>query len=367
MRADPAVRPVLGEEDLLAFVRLPRRIFRDTRNWLPAPESDDLALLRAQSNPFHRRAEVELYVAERGDEVVARLAVFRDPGSPQRLGCFGFFDALHDPESVQGLLDAAQDWCRARGCTRMLGPIDFWTILSAGVMVDGFDHPNYVGSHLGKPYYADLLTEAGFEPLSDLAVWEYGARPIPPPARAIADAVDALPELAIERFDPSSDDAWRAVAEVYAAAYLDETLYFPVGADELRAMSGDRVDPEISFLAWVNDQPAAVAIGWRNSADASLRIGDVLPPEPVQRMWRIANKPRSWRQWLFAVRPEYRGRAVGGLGMTLYVRVRDAADAAGYGRGETAFTSTVAAHLRDGLTVLGAEHYKTYRVFERTL
>ena len=361
------VRPVLEDHDLLQFVRVPRRVFRNVDSWLPAPEADELTLFDRDRNLFFEHAEVELFLAERGEAVVGRIAAFVDHGADDAVGFFGFFDVIEDADAAAALLNAAGDWCKARDCSLLRGPIDFWAVLSAGVMLEGFEHPNYVGFRHAMRYYSDYLEAAEFAPHADLAVWEYGHRPFPAPARGIANAVWANPSLEAHHFDPRSDEDWGEVADLYARAYVEHHWYYPMSAAELRLIAAGRVEPAISYIVRLDGAPVAMAIAIVNETQSSLRVAGMVPPEPVQRVWRTTQRARTWRQWLFAVVPEYRGRTIGGLGTALYGRVRDAAEIAGYERGEAAWTALVAERLRDGLGVLGAHQYKTFRVYQRDL
>ena len=217
------------------------------------------------------------------------------------------------------------------------------------------------------PQYQQLNQGMSLESFKRIYLWEYGHRPFPAPARGIANAVWANPSLEAHHFDPRSDEDWGEVADLYARAYVEHHWYYPMSAAELRLIAAGRVEPAISYIVRLDGAPVAMAIAIVNETQSSLRVAGMVPPEPVQRVWRTTQRARTWRQWLFAVVPEYRGRTIGGLGTALYVRVRDAAEIAGYERGEAAWTALVAERLRDGLGVLGAHQYKTFRVYQRDL
>ncbi len=51
----------------------------------------------------------------------------------------------------------------------------------------------------------------------------------------------------------------------------------------------------------------------------------------------------------------------------MYTSMRDAARAAGYQEIEVTWTTAIDQRVNGGLMVVGAERYKTYRVFRRTL
>lgn len=367
-RDEVAVRPVLGDEDDEAFRALPRRVMRDVPQWRPNPRDRGGPAFDESKNPLFRHGEVIRYVAERSDEIVGRIAAWTDDRAPHHLGFFGFYDALDDSDAGRALLWAAFDWCRARGCTTVRGPIDLWPVWSSGALVEGHDRPNVIGIHHGQPYYTDHFEAAGAKPAAEFYVWEFGAEPIPTAARQIGEAVLARDDVEIRRFNPRSARDWQTITALYRESYVDDRWYFDLSTDELRLMAGRDVDPTVSALVYVDGDVAAMTVGLRNTPETALRMGRVIPPETVQRVWDSGpRRSRSWRQWLFAVAPPYRGRAVGGLGTALYVWVRDAAEAAGYEWGEGGWTAALDRRLNSSLQLLGATRDRTYVVFERRL
>jgi GNAT superfamily N-acetyltransferase len=364
-RDEVAVRPVLSEDDEEAFRRMPRRVMRDVEHWRPDPHDREGVAFDPERNPLHEHAEMIRYVAERSGEVVGRVAAWTDDRAPAELGFFGFYDAIDDLEAGRALLWAAFDWCRARGRSRVRGPISFWPLWSAGALIEGHERPNVIGIHHGRSYYADHFEAAGATRAAELYVWQFGNDPVPHPVAQIRDAVLSRRDIEIRHFRPRSSRDWQTVTALYRESYVDDEWYFDLSTDELRLMAGHDVDPAISALVYVDGGPVAMSIGLRNTPETALRIGRMIPPDSIQRVWHTGpRRSRSWRQWLFAVAPSFRGRAVGGLGTALYAWLRDAAATAGYERGEVGWTAALDDRLNRGLEVLGATRDRTYCLFE---
>jgi GNAT superfamily N-acetyltransferase len=367
-RDEVAVRPVLDDDDEQAFRDLPRRVMRDIPHWRPVPNSREIGAFDPDANPLLQRGDVVRYLAERSDQVVGRIAAWTDPRAPDGLGMFGFYDAVDDLQAGRALLWAACDWCRSRGCTRIRGPIDFWSVWSTGSLVGGEDRPVVIGLHHGRDYYVEHFEAANACEVAELYAWSIAGQPVPLAVKQIGEAVLARNDVEVRNFEPDSDRDWQLVTELYREAYVDDEWYFDLTTDELRLMAGDDVDPDISAIVFVGGEPAAMSIGLRNTAENALRIGAVVPPDPVQRVWRAGQLHcDSWRQWLFAIAAPFRGRAVGGLGTALFVWLRQAAQSAGYSDGELAWTPASAEALTSRMHLLGATHDRTYRVFECAL
>ena len=122
------VRPVESRRDLDAFIKLPFRLRADDPQWVPPLIFERRAFLDRRKNPWFEHAEAQYFLAERDGQAVGRITAQVDErwdefqgGSD---GMFGFFDAENDPEAA-ALLGTAEDWVRARGRERLLGPMDF--------------------------------------------------------------------------------------------------------------------------------------------------------------------------------------------------------------------------------------------------
>lgn len=79
------------------------------------------------------------------------------PGTPDSTGFFGFFECEQDPEAAAALVDAAETWLAAHGCTQMLGPVSFTFLDEAGLLVDGDTAPPTMLMAYNPPYYRSLL------------------------------------------------------------------------------------------------------------------------------------------------------------------------------------------------------------------
>ena len=63
--------------------------------------------------------------------MVGRIAAVKDPHYNEfhgtNEGFFGLFECINDAGVARGLFDAAAQWLRAQGFTKVLGPVNFST------------------------------------------------------------------------------------------------------------------------------------------------------------------------------------------------------------------------------------------------
>ena len=172
-----------SKRDLSRFFDVADRIYRGDSNWVP-PLRSDVAKVLAQSNPFFRHAEIELFVARRDGEDAGRIAAVLDRHhndfQGEKTGFFGFFESENDRRVSDALFDAAADWGRRRGMEILRGPANPSLNDEAGLLVEGFDKPPVLMMTYNPRYYVDLIEGAGFRKAKDLlASWfEIGPEPL---------------------------------------------------------------------------------------------------------------------------------------------------------------------------------------------
>src|ERR671938_119705 len=113
------VTAATGKGDLDAFIKLPFRLYRNERNWVPPLISERRRFLDRARNPFFEHAEAEYFLARRDGRVVGRISAQVDRHlnefQDNDWGLFGFFECEDDPEAAAALLTAAEEWLRERG------------------------------------------------------------------------------------------------------------------------------------------------------------------------------------------------------------------------------------------------------------
>ena len=72
--AEIEIKPVQNNKDLMRFIKLPWKFYKDDPNWVPPLISDRKKLLDRKHNPFFKHAEMEMYLAFKDGEPVGRIA-----------------------------------------------------------------------------------------------------------------------------------------------------------------------------------------------------------------------------------------------------------------------------------------------------
>src|SRR6266513_1049774 len=237
------VRPVASKRELKAFMRLPWRLYRNERNWVPPLLMDLRKRLDRERNPFFAHAEAEYFLAWREGRPVGRITAQVDRNFNEfqgnDWGLFGFFECEDDPEAARALVDTAEAWLRERGRDRMVGPMDFTTNDECGVLIEGHERPPIILCPWQHQYYQRLLEQAcGLDKAMDLLMWELQVSDRSKVHQAIwdvADGVEAQYGIVVRSFRKRDlQDEVTKFLEVYNSAWERNWGFVPLTEKEVR-------------------------------------------------------------------------------------------------------------------------------------
>ena len=369
------IRPVASKRELNTFIKLPWRLYRNEPNWVPPLLFDRKRFFDRQRNPFFKHAEVEFFLAWRDERPVGRITAHIDRHFNEYQhhdwGMFGFFECENDHEAANALLSAAEEWLRARGRDRMVGPMDFTTNDECGVLVDGYDLLPTVLTNWQHPYYARLIEGAGLTKAMDLYMWtlEVSERSSVTPViwRAAADVerkygITVRPmrkkdmEAEIERF-----------LEVYNAAWERNWGFTPLTEEEVRHYAKDLkpvLDENWAFIAEKDGEPVAAALTLPDYNQVLIHLnGRLLPFGWAKALW-YRRKIDRVRVFALGVKHEYQHT---GIGAKLYEMHYDAAERTNQKKGETGWILESNKSMNRAMERMGGRIVRTYRVYEKLL
>ena len=366
------VEAVAGRADLRAFLRLPWRIYREDPNWVPPLLVEQRRLLDRSKHPFHRHADVEYFLARRGDDVVGRIAAivnhrhveFHD----EPAGFFGFFECTDDPAAANALITAAEDWLRTRGMRAMRGPMNFSTNEECGLLVDGFDSPPMLMMTHNPPHYERLLEGAGLRRAKEM--YAYLLAEIREPdrlMRGVARLADRSPATVRPIRMKQLQAEIERIRAVYNAAWERNWGFVPMTEAEFDDMAKQMkqiVDPELCLIAEVDGEPVGFALALPDYNQAIRHTNGRLLPFGIFRLLWHARKIDQVRVITLGVKPEYRRH---GLDAMMMLRQYRRALELGYRRSEASWILEDNLPMRRILERLGWHIYKTYRIYEQAL
>jgi hypothetical protein len=375
---DVEVVPVQSKRDLDDFIHLPWRIYKGNPNWVAPLFMTEKQRFSAEHNPFFHHAEVQLFLARRDGRTVGRISAQVDSEHirywHEQTGFFGCFECEDDPQAAAALLGAAEAWLRERGMEHIRGPLSFSTNGEVGLLAEGFNLPQMPLMPYANPYYLALIDGAGYVKAKDVLAWHWQRQPIPDGTpRRMVEALRARPDVKVRRADMDNFRAeYETILALYNDAWSENWGFVPATkaeADDYAKSLKIVIDPNIVPIVEVNGVAAAMAMAVPNYNWAQQPLhGRLFPFGWIRLLWRLKiSRPKSGRLMLFGVAKEFRQRQYAGLAYLLCDEIYLAACERGYEWAEFGWTLEDNGLINSLIKKFGAEHYKTYRVYEKPL
>ena len=371
------VTPVSGRHDLDAFIKLPFRLYEDDPNWVPPLLYLERQRFQPKTNPFLQHAHHQLFLARRDGKVVGRISAQVDHEHNRfhqdRTGFFGFFESEDEPETARALLDAAEDWLRARDMEAVRGPLSFSINQEVGLLIDGFGMPPMIMTPHARPYYGPLIEKAGFHKVKDLYAWRYDTETVPPKARRAVDELRQRPDITIRTGDIRRfDEEIATILEVFNSTWSDNWGFVPVTPAEASHLGQEMrqiADTNLVIIVEVQGETAGVVLALPNINEAIHDLnGHLFPLGWAKLLWRLkVSHLKTGRLMILGVKKEFRTRRYLALAYLLCDEVYRRARDGGYRWAEFSWTLEDNRLINAMIKNINGLHYKTYRIYEKAL
>ena len=360
--------------DIRRFLQVSYGIYNGDPHWV-APLLYDLKKVFTDANPLFQHAEMQLWIATRNGRDVGRIAVTLDQhykdASGGRTAFFGFFECENNSVTSQQLFAAANDWAGSRGVRRLLGPMNPTTNDECGLLVEGFDSPPRLMMTYNPPYYAALVTTAGFRKAKDLLAYtlEVAKSPRERMERLAAKARRRNPELnfiPVRRKTLTLDLG--KIKAVYNAAWESNWGFVPMTEGEIDFLAARLKPLLVEGMLWLAETPNEpvgflLALPDFNEVLKPLR-GRLLTSRLFGALPYVFGKklPDNLRVVTLGVKKEFRHR---GIEAVMLAECMKTSLRLGFREAEASWVLEDNVMMRRLLEPFGGKVYKTYRVYER--
>jgi len=372
-----SIRPVRTRRDLKRFVKVPFHLHRDSPNWVAPLVSERMGFLNREKNPYFEHADAEYLLAERDGEPVGRITAQVDRRWDEFQGgsdaMFGFFETANDPEAASALLGAATEWARARGRSRILGPMDFTTNDEVGILIEGHERRPLILEPWHPPYYMELIEARGFEKAIDLLIWDLqfgqlkeGTRFDPAIHAAAEKALDSEDIVIRSMRKRDMANEVRRFMDVYNDAWGDNWGFVPVtdAEAEFQAKNLKQVlDEEWAFIAEKDGEAIGAGLTLPDINQVLAKMNGRLLPFGWLRFLLGKGKIDQCRVFALGVKRAYRHTGVG-AGLYLKNLAAGAAPTPIDG-GDMGWVLETNEPMNRALEGMGGTVVKRYRVYEK--
>jgi len=385
--ADVVVRPVETDADLQAFLRMPWTVYKDDPVWSAPLWSEHVKFFDPERNMELKHIDHQKFVAWRGDTPVGTVIAFVNHAynkfQEQNAGWFGQFEILDDREAAHALLKVAEDWVKAKGVDKMMGPATYSTNSEIGLQISGHDEKQMIQSPHARAYVqGHIESYGGYEKSMDLWYWRldgngWGGRKadkIPDKIVRVAELTRKRKKFTIRPVDMSHfKDEVEKVKVIYNQAWSKNWGFVPMSDEEIDSLAvglKDMIDPNMALFVEVDGKQVAFALPLPDVYEP-MRLAHCKPGEPellqLARLiwhWKVAGHIGAIRVWALGVLEEYRASGVDAL---LYYEMLKRGLPRGYLDIEMSWILENNDKMNAIIRMMGAHIYKTFRVYEKKL
>jgi GNAT superfamily N-acetyltransferase len=368
--------------ELRTFIKVPWTVYKDDPCWVPWLYFERLHFFDKTKNPFFEHAEADYFIARRDGRPVGTIAAIlnhrHNEFHQEKVGHFGVFEVLNDPEAAAALLATAVEWARERGLERILGPMSLSTNDECGTLIDGFNDPPRILMTYNPPYYIPFIEGAGFVKAMDLYAWRHDVQRMATPGglpEKVYRVVERVKERYKLRIRPLNMKEWDTeiehVKRIYNSAWEKNWGFVPMTDPEIQQLADSLkpvVVPEYTFLVEKEGQVVGFSL---MVPDVNLVLNRLRPGPSVigsyiaaARALRNRRKVEWARVIALGVTEPFRGKGVDAL---MYYESIKASAGGGHHWAEGSWILETNEPMNRAIQMLGADRYKTYRIWQKEL
>ena len=360
-----------GKRGLKEFIEFPYSLYRGEPHWVPPLRIAVKDLLNRSKHPFYKNAEAEFFLARRDGRTLGRIAAIVDRNHNQfheeEAGFFGFFESVDDAEVASALLAAARKWVFERGAKLLRGPMNPSTNYECGMLIDGFDSSPMIMMTYNHRYYPKLMECAGLTKAKDLRAYVSTTDTLrTEKIGRVADRMLARSGVTVRPINMKQFDAEVArIWEVYNGAWKRNWGFVPMTREEFFLMGKEMkqiLKPELVLVGEAKGKAIGFALALPDVNFALKPAGGRLIPTGLLKILYYQRLIKSLRVLALGVVEEYRAS---GVAAAFYANLVRAGRKLGYsGDCEMSWILEDNTLMVRSLEVMGAKHYKTYRIYE---
>ena len=372
------IRAVQTPRERRLFLTFPWQVFRGDRIWVPPILSEQAERIDPRRGTWFAHGIAECYMAWRANKIVGTICCAEDQAlnaqQGKREAVFGFNHYIPDYEVAAILWQHAENWARARGLDRIVGPFDLDYENAYGILIEGYDRPPTLMCGHTPPYYREFVARYGFtEQRGQNIALELPLGDFGDPHSKLAK-VHRVAEMVRRRGNVhvrsgKMDDWDHEIDRVIhllnrALAVLPD--FMPWNRDTLAAMARQLrtfIDPDFVLFGEVEGEAVGFLFGMPNLNEALIRANGLRYPWDWLRAKQASRQdPQCLCVKSVLVLPEFWGRGVDAL---MYYEMGSRALAKGYRWADLSITSADNPMTPRLAERLGARIYKRWQVYAK--
>lgn len=367
------VKKVVSKADLKIFIKIPRTVYKNDKNWVPTLISMEKERFDPDKGAYFKNAEAQFFIAYRGERpmgrIVAHINHTHNEFHKDKVGFFGFFECMPDYEAAEALFHAASNWLKERGRDAIRGPMNYSTNDECALLVKGFGSPPTVMMPYNPQYYENFIEKFGFHKAKDLVAYYVNISQMPERFERIIEKIKERRNYTIRKLRKKHflEDV-EIIFEVYNNAWQYNWGFVPMTHAEMIYLAKelkDIIDFDLAYIVYIENKPIAFSLALPDVNQALIKV----------RSGRLL--PFGWIKLLFAMKQidQVRVLTLGivknykniGIDTVLYYETIKTSLKKGMSRGEMSWVLEDNIRMCRPIERMGGKIYKTYRIYDKEL
>ncbi len=363
------------------FLDLPYRLHQADPNWRAPLRFERAAQIDPKKNPAAKPITYQFFLAYKDGQLAGRIAAFvnaaHDAHYKDNIGFFGYLDSVADSQVTLELLQAAENWLTSQGRSKICGPAQWSVNEECGLLIDGFDTPPAVMMPYGRPDYQNVIERCGYSKVVDMYAYMSDLHAGYPRSKII--------QALVKYADKSSSLSWRKLdmknfvqdieiaMDIFNDAWSENWGFIPFSQEQI-LHTAKEMKPilvhDAFWIGYIDDRPVAYVCMIPDINEATKGFdGRLLPLNWAKLLWRLkVRKIKRLRLPLMGLRREWHNTR---KGVALTTKICELAYAGGRDNGYTHCELSWILEDNEGMKAIcdqaQAKHYKTYRMYEKSL
>ncbi len=370
------IKEVKTGRDLKAFISLPEKIHAGQSQWVHPIYMDERKYFNPNKNKAFAYCEAILLLAFRDRDLAGRvMGIINKRFNEYRkvkIARFGYLETWQDPEVVHALLARVEEWSRAKGMTRIIGPYGFSDQDPEGFIIEGFENRATIATYYNFEWMPRLVENEGYTKDIDYFVYKLSVpREIPEFYKKIYARIQRRGGYVLHSFKKRKElKPWiRPILSLMNDCYTNSNIYGFAPLDEkeqddLAKRYLPVIDPRFVKAVTKDGEAVAFIIGMPDLTAGIQKARGRLLPFGFVHILRASKKTKQLDLLLGAIKEKYRGL---GLDVMMGVSMIESARQAGYEIIDTHHEMEANVKVRAEMERMGGVLYKKFRVYQKNL
>jgi hypothetical protein len=290
----------------------------------------------------------------------------------ENIARFSCFETYEDPEVFRALVRKVEDWAKAKGMTRIIGPYGFSDQDPEGWIIEGFEHHATIATYYNFEWMPKWIEAEGYVKDVDYFVYKIPVpKELPDFYKKIYERIRRRGQFELVEFKSRKEikPIVRPVLSLMNDCYVNSNIYgyHPLDEQEMDDLAKRYLpvlDPRFIKVVKKGDAFVSFVIGMPDMTAGIRKAKGRLLPFGLFYILRAAKKTKQLDLLLGGIRDDLRGL---GLDVFMGFRMIESAQKAGFEFMDTHHELEANVKVRAEMVKMGGVLYKKYRVFTKNL